>query len=198
MATREREPASGRGTVPQNSSALVDLDDIRELIDLIIEKGISEFELERDGIRIKIARHAGLHPAAAPSVEFTSPAGAGAAGAQAPPAGGGGQASVEAARGESALVELYVVRSPMVGTFYAAASQGAEPFVRVGDRVQAGQVLCVIEAMKLMNEIEAEAAGEVVKSYVENGQPVEYGEPLFDIRPFSPARGNRKQGAGNR
>ena len=71
----------------------------------------------------------------------------------------------------------------MVGTFYSAPMQGAPPFVQAGDRVQPGQVLCIIEAMKLMNEIEAEVAGEVVKSYAENGQPVEYGEPLFDIRP---------------
>ena len=73
----------------------------------------------------------------------------------------------------------------MVGTFYSAPAQGADPYVRVGDRVQSGQVLCIIEAMKLMNEIESEVAGEIVKCYVENGQPVEYGEPLFDLRPVT-------------
>ena len=78
---------------------------------------------------------------------------------------------------------MQVVRSPMVGTFYSAPDQDSPPFVQVGDRVQAGQVLCIIEAMKLMNEIESEMAGEVVACHVENGQPVEYGEPLFDLLP---------------
>ncbi|MGH9786908.1 MAG: acetyl-CoA carboxylase biotin carboxyl carrier protein, partial [Terriglobia bacterium] len=79
--------------------------------------------------------------------------------------------------------EVHVVRSPMVGTFYNAPGQGAPPFVRAGDRIEVGQVLCIIEAMKLMNEIESEIAGEVLRCYVETGQPVEYGEPLFDLRP---------------
>ena len=76
----------------------------------------------------------------------------------------------------------------MVGTFYSAPGQGTEPYVQAGDKVRPGQVLCIIEAMKLMNEIEAEVAGEVIKCYIENGQPVEYGEPLFDLRPSTAVR----------
>ena len=79
--------------------------------------------------------------------------------------------------------ELHIVKSPIVGTYYAAPNPEAEPFVRVGDMVEAGQTVCIIEAMKLMNEIEADVSGEVVRILVENGQPVEYGEPLFALRP---------------
>ena len=192
MATREREPEAGKAAAPQTPSALVNLDEIKELIDLIIEKGVSEFELERSGVRIKIARNSGPYAAAAPVPlpEYLSPPGA-IAPAVSPQPGRGtaSQSSSEVPRdGSTTVEELYVVRSPMVGTFYASPTQGAEPFVRVGDRVQTGQVLCIIEAMKLMNEIEAEVAGEVIKCYVENGQPVEYGEPLLDLRPFSPVK----------
>jgi acetyl-CoA carboxylase biotin carboxyl carrier protein len=89
------------------------------------------------------------------------------------------------AAGESARSDenLHVVKSPIVGTFYAAAGPGSEAFVSVGSKVESGQALCIIEAMKLMNEIESDVAGEVVRIFVENGQPVEYGEPLFGIRP---------------
>ncbi len=168
----------------------MNLKEIRELIDLITEKGITEFELERSGVRLKISRNSGsrapdvgmppgfirsaaaIPPAAAPqpASEISSPPGE-----AAPPATVSGE-------------DLYAVRSPIVGTFYAASAQDAEPFVRVGDRVQPGQVICIIEAMKLLNELEADIAGEIVKCYVENGQPVEYGEPLFDIRPAPGAK----------
>jgi acetyl-CoA carboxylase biotin carboxyl carrier protein len=84
--------------------------------------------------------------------------------------------------------EIHTVKSPMVGTFYAAPAVGAPPFVEAGVRVRAGQVLCIIEAMKLMNEIETEVEGEVVKCHAENGQPVEFGQPLFDIRPIASAK----------
>ena len=170
----------------------MNLKEIKELIDLIIEKGIADFELERSGVRIKISRNAGTSPAGVLVQAAGSPLPAGTT----PPhsasrpatAVAASEARAEGAQGKTAQIqELYVVRSPMVGTFYAAPGQGAEPFVQVGDQVQAGQPLCVIEAMKLMNEIEAEVAGEVVKCYAENGQPVEYGEPLFDLRPSTAA-----------
>ena len=176
MASRDRKPAHAVKT-PQPSgepSEPINLEEIKNLIDLTIEKGVSELEIERPGFRVKIARHGGvvtvpMHAVgeALPHVVVHAPA--------RPPGAG------EAAAGEAE--EFYVVRSPMVGTFYSAPAQGADPYVRVGDRVQTGQVLCIIEAMKLMNEIESEVAGEIVKCYVENGQPVEYGEPLFDLRP---------------
>ncbi len=189
MAPRDREQASKPNDGPE-------LQEIRQLIDLIIEKGIAELELERAGSRIRIVRDHGapIRAAAAPApapaaVVAPAPAPAPAASKITRPAPAPERAS-ETAKEEAAppAEDILVVRSPMVGTFYSAPSQGAEPFVHVGDKVQAGQVLCIIEAMKLMNEIEAEASGEVVRCYVENGQPVEYGEPLFDLRTATPAK----------
>lgn len=179
VASRDRKPAPAGKMQPHSGepSEPIDLQEINKLIDLTIEKGIAELEIERPGFRVRIARHGGVAavPTHAPVetlphvVVHPPPR---------PPSPG------EAAAPE----EFYVVRSPMVGTFYSAPAQGADPYVRVGDRVQTGQVLCIIEAMKLMNEIESEAAGEIVKCYVENGQPVEYGEPLFDLRPATAGR----------
>jgi acetyl-CoA carboxylase biotin carboxyl carrier protein len=158
--------------------------ELKELIDFLIEKDISEFELERGDVKVRIKRGgetaapviahavpmATMPMAAAPPTQAThSPA--------PPPA----SASVPPAA--AAEEELHTVKSPIVGTFYEAPGPGALPFVKPGDQVAAGQVLCIIEAMKLMNEIEADASGEVVKVLVNNGQPVEYGQPLFAIRP---------------
>ena len=164
----------------------MNLKEIRELIELITEKGIAEFELERSGTRLRISRVArgaaitgeapvytvpasAAAPAAAPGPRSTLPAAA-----SIPPPGASTPVSSE---------EIVSVRSPMVGTFYSSPGQDAPPFVEIGDRVRVGQILCIIEAMKLMNEIEAEFEGEVVKCHVENGQPVEFGEPLFDLHP---------------
>ena len=161
----------------------MNLKEIKELVDLITEKGISEFELERNGVRLKISRPVGSRPAEAVAhpAENRPPA------AHAAPPVSGAHAPAVPVEAHVRTDELHVVRSPMVGTFYAAPMQGAPAFVQTGDRIQPGQVLCIIEAMKLMNEIEAEIAGEVVKCYVENGQPVEYGEPLFDVLPAVPS-----------
>ena len=170
----------------------MNLKEIKELVDLITEKGISEFELERAGVRLKISRPGGSGP-----VQVSSSAHA--AEARVPPVATPPPAPSQVipppppavhAKTPPEAEGLQVVRSPMVGTFYSAPSQGSPPFVQIGDRVQPGQVLCIIEAMKLMNEIEAEIAGEVVACHVENGQPVEYGEQLFDLKPAgsSPAR----------
>ena len=160
----------------------MNLKEIKELVDLITEKGISEFELERNGVRLRISRPASSRTAeaVAHAAENRPPA------AHTAPPVPGVLAPAVPVEAPARTDELHVVRSPMVGTFYAAPMQGAPAFVQVGDRVQPGQVLCIIEAMKLMNEIEAEIAGEVVQCYVENGQPVEYGEPLFDLRPAVP------------
>ena len=162
----------------------MNLKEIREIIDLITEKGIAEFELERGGVRLKVSRNfvvRGGEAAAAPGVyQAPAPATAGprstlpAAASIAPPG---------ASAGAPASDEIVVIRSPMVGTFYSAPGQDAPPFVEIGDKVRVGQILCIIEAMKLMNEIEAEFEGEVLKCHVQNGQPVEFGEPLFDLRP---------------
>jgi len=155
--------------------------ELKELIEFLIEKDIAEFELERGDVKVKIKRAAepalpdsryfAVHPAPAPVV-VTAPAPA----ATAPSTG---PAATPAAPEE----QLQPVRSPIVGTFYEAPSPGAPPFVKVGDPVDVGQVLCIVEAMKLMNEIECDVAGEIVKKLVTNGQPIEYGQELFAIRP---------------
>ena len=170
----------------------MNLKEIRELVDLITEKGISEFELERSGVRLRISRNAGSSPAEAlaEQTELAGHAGVRVAGVQPSGSEQAGLYTAEAGTGISGRPEaLHVVRSPMVGTFYFSPGQDAPAFVEVGDDVQPGQVLCIIEAMKLMNEIEAEITGKVVKCYVENGQPVEYGEPLFDLRPSVSSQG---------
>jgi acetyl-CoA carboxylase biotin carboxyl carrier protein len=154
--------------------------ELKELIEFLIEKDIAEFELERGDVKVKVKR-AGEHSAAAPAQHMafvhhapapTMPA-AEAPGAPVP------QAPAKAAAKEE---EFHLVKSPIVGTYYEAPSPGAPPFIKVGDTVEDGQILCIIEAMKLMNEIESDVAGEIVKKLVTNGQPVEYGQPLFAIR----------------
>ncbi len=152
--------------------------EIKELIEFLVEKDITEFELERGEIKLRVKR--GYAVVAAPQVAPVSYAPAAVA-APAVPAIAPAAAKAEAA---PAAVEsgVELVKSPIVGTFYEASSPGSPAFVKKGDKVAAGQVLCIVEAMKLMNEIESEFAGEVVEVLVSNGQPVEYGQPLFKIR----------------
>ena len=158
------------------------LDQVRTLIDLLEERGLEEFELERAGLRIRIKRR-GAHTAPPPVFESYITAAPNSAPGAATAPRGADLSSVPGAELPAGLDEAHLVKSPIVGTFYAASRPDAPPFVRLGDFVEVGQVLCIIEAMKLMNEIEADAAGEIVRIYVENGQPVEYGEPLFAILP---------------
>ena len=162
----------------------MDLKELKEILQILEEKEITEFELEEEGMKLRI-RKAGPAPSnhtaspGAPSpglVTVPHPA-AIAPRAAAPSAPEPTDAAAEAEAG------LTVVKSPIVGTFYRTPDPNKPPFVNVGDRIRVGQVLCIIEAMKLMNEIEAEVAGEVVKVHRETGQPVQYGEPLFTIRP---------------
>ena len=159
--------------------------ELKELIEFLIEKDIAEFELERGDVKVRIkrgaeapastdARYFGVHSAspAAPEAASTPtsvPSNAAPTVPQEPPA-------------PEPEEPLHTVRSPIVGTFYEAPSPGAPPFVKVGDLVEVGQVLCIVEAMKLMNEIESDVAGEVVNKLVANGQPIEYGQELFAIR----------------
>ena len=170
----------------------MNLKEIREIVDLITEKGIAEFELERSGTRLRISRQSAVRAVEAhPGVPIYAAAPA-LGPASAPPRSTLPEAASIAPPGAStagaATGEVVVVRSPMVGTFYSAPGQDSPPFVDVGAHVRPGQILCIIEAMKLMNEIEAEMEGDVVKCYVENGQPVEFGEPLFDIRAMDSKR----------
>jgi acetyl-CoA carboxylase biotin carboxyl carrier protein len=155
--------------------------ELKELIEFLIEKDIAEFELERGDVKVKIKRageHTIMHSAAEPRFYAVPPAPA-AAPVAPPPA-----ASPAAAPPVPVPEEgLHTVKSPIVGTFYEAPSPGAPPFAKVGDVVEVGQVLCIVEAMKLLNEIESDVAGEVVKKLATNGQPIEYGQELFVIRP---------------
>jgi len=145
--------------------------EIRRLADLLREYGLSEVEVEREGVRVRLRRE--LLPSA------TAPAGSVAPVSTAP----AGAPIAVAAASAASEAHLLTIEAPMVGTFYRAPSPDAQPFVRDGDRVKKGQVVCIIEAMKLMNEIESKVAGRVVKVLVENAQPVEYGQPLFLVEP---------------
>ena len=158
----------------------MDLDEIKQILDLMREHDLAEFELERESGKIRLRKQstAPQFVAAAPAVSHVAYAPAPAA--VAPPPSAGGEAGLTAA---SEDVDLAIVKSPIVGTFYRASEPGAKPFAEVGQQVRKGQVLCIIEAMKLMNEINAECDGEVVKVYVENGQAVQYGERLFAVKP---------------
>jgi acetyl-CoA carboxylase biotin carboxyl carrier protein len=158
--------------------------ELKELIEFLIEKDIAEFELERGDVKVRIRRASQVAEPHYVAVAAANPAPAApppavAAGAS-PPAAAAAPPAASAESAEEA--GLHVIRSPIVGTFYESASPGAPPFVKAGDTVSVGQVLCIIEAMKLMNEIESDYAGELVKKYVANGQPVEYGQPLFAVR----------------
>jgi acetyl-CoA carboxylase biotin carboxyl carrier protein len=156
----------------------VNLDDVREILALMREHGLSEFEIERDGLKLRLRKDSATGAVtAAPAVVVAGvPAVPVAAPAAAPASA---SAPVEPGASE---VELAVVKSPIVGTFYRSPEPGAASFVEIGTTVKKGQVLCIIEAMKLMNEIDSEFDGEIVNIYVESGQPVQYGERLFAIR----------------
>jgi acetyl-CoA carboxylase biotin carboxyl carrier protein len=156
----------------------LDLDDLKELLRLMKTEGLTELELEKDGFRVRIKKPSepivDRKAVSAPSAGGTAPQAAAtevrlAAGAAGPE--------------DSEDSGLTIVKSPIVGTFFRSPDPSADPFVAIGDHVTVGQVLCIVEAMKLMNEIEAETAGEIVAIHPENGQPVQYGEPLFSLRP---------------
>ena len=168
------------------AKASVNMEELRELIALLRDNGLAELELEREDFRVRLRREgvsvSGDHsqyiavPASMPA-PLSTPLSAPSAGTPSTPHPGA-QASSEAVQDQ----DLHIVPSPIVGTFYRSPSPTAEPFVKIGSNVEPVTVVCIIEAMKLMNEIQAETSGEVVKIYVENGQPVEYGQPLFGIR----------------
>src|SRR3954469_24925542 len=161
----------------------MDFSDIERILALVREHDLAEFELERDGLKLRV-RKAGGGPAfhATPM----APMGIMTHAAQMPqiavPQAVPGLASAGEGAADEASVELAVVKSPIVGTFYRSPEPGAASFVEIGDRVKKDQVLCIIEAMKLMNEITSEYDGEIVSAYVENGKPVQYGERLFAIK----------------
>ena len=166
-----------------------EMDELKSLVEFLKENGIGEFDLERGDLKVRL-KFAGANPPAAPPMDMahlqqwmaasqpqpTSPF-------TAPPAAAPTPApSASAAPPANDEAGLHIVKSPIVGTFYESASPGSQAFVKVGDQVESGQVLCIVEAMKLMNEIESDASGEIVKRFVTNGQPVEYGQQLFAVR----------------
>jgi acetyl-CoA carboxylase biotin carboxyl carrier protein len=155
----------------------MDLDEIKKILELMREHDLAEFELEAESGKIRL-RKQGPAPIVTAAPVVPQVAYAPAAPVQAAPAGI--EATVLSAAEE---VDFAIVKSPIVGTFYRASEPGSKPFADVGQQVRKGQVLCIIEAMKLMNEINAECDGEVVKVYVENGQAVQYGERLFAVKP---------------
>jgi acetyl-CoA carboxylase biotin carboxyl carrier protein len=166
----------------------LDLEQLKQLLDLVREHELSEFEIEHEGLRVKIRKNVNGAPVVSllplPAVPPAAIAGTAqtAAVPAAPAASGLPAAPADAAPEADAEIELAVVKSPIVGTFYRSPEPGTPAFVDIGSTVKKGQVLCIIEAMKLMNEIDSEYDGEVVNIYVENGQPVQYAERLFAIR----------------
>ncbi|MDE2221285.1 MAG: acetyl-CoA carboxylase biotin carboxyl carrier protein [Gammaproteobacteria bacterium] len=162
----------------------MDIRKIKKLIELLEESGVAEIEIREGEESVRIARQA---PAGSyanplpPAVTYGGAAAPAAPPASAPSRAASAQASAEAAAAAASAEGEQMVTAPMVGTFYAAPSPGAKPFVEIGDEVQQGQVLCTIEAMKMMNQIESEYAGRVRAILVKNGDPVEFGQPLFII-----------------
>jgi acetyl-CoA carboxylase biotin carboxyl carrier protein len=149
----------------------VNLGELKELLELIAERNITEFELEEEGVKLRIKKAGGnttvpYADAPAAVAEVAAPA----------------EPTSLASDGGEGLDGLAIVKAPMVGTFYRQPEPGAEPFAGIGQQIKKGQVLCIIEAMKLMNEIESELSGELVEIFVEDGQSVQYGDKLFAIR----------------
>lgn len=173
MAKKQRKKSAGSGVRG------VDLVEVERILAFMEEHGLEEFEFEGAGTRIKLRKSFGgssaparvFHPVETHVPSIAHPA----------PSAGPAQAPAKPAETQQAS-DLHLIKSPIVGTFYSAPSPGAAAFVTRGGKVDTGQVLCIIEAMKLMNEIESDVAGEVVEVFVENGSPVEYGQPLFGIR----------------
>jgi len=173
------ETGSSSTSAENDAGEYLSVSEIKELIELVSEKQFNEFELERGGFRLYLQRGGRKSAAESSRQALYVP----------PPAGETGPVEIvttppAAAQPAPAPQEekLHVVASPIVGTFYRAASPTAESFVKLGDQVEAGKTLCIIEAMKLMNEIPSDASGTIAKIFVENGQPVEYGQPLFGIK----------------
>jgi acetyl-CoA carboxylase biotin carboxyl carrier protein len=190
---QQQQSSSGQSNRPDPS---LNMDELRDLVQLIAEHGFTDFELEREGFRVRLRRELAPQIISAPTAQQQQPQ----ATAQAvPTTEATTEAGASSGQGASALPQpkhpgaeaeaaasvdegLHIIPSPIVGTFYRSPSPTSEPFVRIGSHVEVDSIVCIIEAMKLMNEIQAETSGEVVKIYVENGQPVEYGQPLFGIK----------------
>jgi acetyl-CoA carboxylase biotin carboxyl carrier protein len=170
-AEEQDKPGVKKGQKKGNSTneASFNMDEIRELADLVDEHGLTDFEFENENIRVRLSKQTAA-PVFQTAPQNAAPAQASAARAE---------TETPAAAPEE---DLFKITSPIVGTFYSSPGPDKDPYVKEGSKVSPESVVCIVEAMKLMNEIQAETSGEVVKIYVENGQPVEYGQPLFGIR----------------
>jgi acetyl-CoA carboxylase biotin carboxyl carrier protein len=188
----ERRARGGRRQQRARGEASVNMDQLREIIALVRENALAEFELEQEGFHVRLRREEAPREAGSESrasghtaSHFEAVAASSSRSSAASHASSSGTPTHPGASAESAALEdqdLHIITSPIVGTFYRSASPTAEVFVKIGSNVEQETVVCIIEAMKLMNEILAETTGEVAKIYVENGQPVEYGQPLFGIK----------------
>lgn len=177
----QSESPARRNRSTQRPPASVNMEELRELITLLRDNGLAELELENEGFRVRLRRESQASHSHFADASQTAPAPAPAPALALAPSGPthpGTQASTAASQDQ----DLHIISSPIVGTFYRSPSPNADAFVKIGSSVEQDTVVCIIEAMKLMNEIQAETTGEVVKIYVENGQPVEFGQPLFGIK----------------
>ena len=169
-----------------------EMKELRELVEFLKESDLNEFEFERGDLKIRLKFVQPMQAAPASALDLARLGQLLSSGGHTAPTASQGihavassastAAAAEAAEAQAADEKLHIVKSPIVGTFYESSSPGAAAFIKIGDQVENGQVLCIVEAMKLMNEIESDAAGEVVKRFVTNGQPVEYGQDLFALR----------------
>jgi len=173
MAEETEKPGGSKGKpAPKKDEAdrSFDMDELRELADLFDERGLTEFEFENENIRVRLSKMASMPVQAAPPITSAAQTSSSA------------PAVEESTASAAPVSDLFKITSPIVGTFYRSPSPDKEPYVSEGSKVSPETVVCIVEAMKLMNEIQAETSGEVVEIYAENGQPVEFGQPLFGIR----------------
>jgi len=182
MSTPKKAPRTPSPRKPSPTGQILGLEDVKNLLALVSKEGISEFEYEAPNVRLRIRKESGqtlvqATPAPVPVMSYAAPS--------APTHSVVAPTTPQPASGPEGPADepgIHYITCPIVGSFYRSPNPNSAPFVQVGDRVKPGQTLCIVEAMKLMNEIECDAAGEVVKVLVENGQPVEYGERLFAVR----------------
>jgi acetyl-CoA carboxylase biotin carboxyl carrier protein len=176
----ESKSAVKRKKQGQSTDASLNMAELRELAELVDTRGFTDFEFENENIRVRLSKNPApqyvqaIQPVASQPVASVATVSE----AKSETSHPGAKAETEAATDE----DLYKITSPIVGTFYRSPAPDKDPYVQVGSKVSDSTVVCIVEAMKLMNEIQAEASGEIVKIYVENGQPVEYGQPLFGIK----------------
>jgi len=184
-------PQRKRQESEKESMKSEDIQQLKELVTFLKENDIAEFDLDHGDMKVSLKFASAIVPPAAPApsafdlaalARFAAPAAAAPLAIPAVHAAASPAAPAASAPAAPAEEDLHVIKSPIVGTFYESPSPGSAAFVGTGDRIEKGQVVCIVEAMKLMNEIEADASGEIVKRFVTNGQPVEYGQPLFAIR----------------